>query len=68
MQEEFSLRQAKLHVNVPRPMPRPMLKTVTKLLATCVGRGNELERVDQAEQREQQHKQQLKQKPKQQHK
>ncbi|KAE9263171.1 hypothetical protein PR003_g33253 [Phytophthora rubi] len=26
MQEEFSLRQAKLHVNVPRPMPRPMVK------------------------------------------
>ncbi|KAE8911653.1 hypothetical protein PF003_g4579 [Phytophthora fragariae] len=23
MQDEFSLRQAKLHVNVPRPMPRP---------------------------------------------
>ncbi|KAE9011023.1 hypothetical protein PR003_g17960 [Phytophthora rubi] len=26
MQEDFSLRQAKLHVNVPRPMPRPMVK------------------------------------------
>ncbi|KAE8954168.1 hypothetical protein PR001_g32603, partial [Phytophthora rubi] len=26
MQEEFSLRQAKLHVNVPRPMPRPTVK------------------------------------------
>ncbi|KAE8964624.1 hypothetical protein PF011_g28592 [Phytophthora fragariae] len=26
MQEEFSLRQAKLHVSVPRPMPRPMVK------------------------------------------
>ncbi|KAE9000942.1 hypothetical protein PR001_g18648 [Phytophthora rubi] len=26
MQEEFSLRQAKLHVNVPRPMPRPVVK------------------------------------------
>ncbi|KAE8965912.1 hypothetical protein PR002_g28530 [Phytophthora rubi] len=26
IQEEFSLRQAKLHVNVPRPMPRPMVK------------------------------------------
>ncbi|KAE8984115.1 hypothetical protein PR003_g23049 [Phytophthora rubi] len=26
MQEEFSLRQAKLHANVPRPMPRPMVK------------------------------------------
>ncbi|KAE9067728.1 hypothetical protein PF010_g27348 [Phytophthora fragariae] len=26
MQEEFSLRQAKLYVNVPRPMPRPMVK------------------------------------------
>ncbi|KAE9060299.1 hypothetical protein PF006_g31673 [Phytophthora fragariae] len=26
MQEEFSLRQAKLHVNVPRPMPRPAVK------------------------------------------
>ncbi|KAE8886414.1 hypothetical protein PF003_g29576 [Phytophthora fragariae] len=26
MQEEFSLRQAKLHVDVPRPMPRPTVK------------------------------------------
>ncbi|GMG17215.1 unnamed protein product [Phytophthora fragariaefolia] len=26
MQEEFSLRQAKLHVNVPRQMPRPAMK------------------------------------------
>ncbi|GMF48833.1 unnamed protein product [Phytophthora fragariaefolia] len=26
MQEEFSLRQDKLHVNAPRPMPRPMVK------------------------------------------
>ncbi|KAE8954659.1 hypothetical protein PR001_g32404 [Phytophthora rubi] len=26
MQEAFSLRQAKLHVNVPRTMPRPMVK------------------------------------------
>ncbi|GMF42600.1 unnamed protein product [Phytophthora fragariaefolia] len=26
MQEEFSLRQAKLHVNAPRPMPRPVMK------------------------------------------
>ncbi|KAE9003902.1 hypothetical protein PR002_g17213 [Phytophthora rubi] len=26
MQEEFSLRQAKLHVNVPQPMQRPMVK------------------------------------------
>ncbi|GMF62027.1 unnamed protein product [Phytophthora fragariaefolia] len=26
MQEEFSLRQAKLHANVPRPMPRPVMK------------------------------------------
>ncbi|KAE9020140.1 hypothetical protein PR001_g13674, partial [Phytophthora rubi] len=26
IQEEFSLRQAKLHVNAPRPMPRPMVK------------------------------------------
>ncbi|KAE8881561.1 hypothetical protein PF003_g34304 [Phytophthora fragariae] len=26
MQEEFSLRQAKLHVNAPRPMPRPIVK------------------------------------------
>ncbi|KAE9269408.1 hypothetical protein PR003_g31153, partial [Phytophthora rubi] len=26
MQEEFSLRQAKLHVNVPRPMSRPTVK------------------------------------------
>ncbi|KAE9265599.1 hypothetical protein PF008_g31819 [Phytophthora fragariae] len=26
MQEEFSLQQAKLHVNVPRPMPRPTVK------------------------------------------
>ncbi|KAE8953465.1 hypothetical protein PR001_g32870, partial [Phytophthora rubi] len=26
MQEEFSLRQAKLHVNAPRPMSRPMVK------------------------------------------
>ncbi|KAG6610671.1 reverse transcriptase [Phytophthora cinnamomi] len=27
MQEEFSLRQAKLHVNVPRPQPRPVAGT-----------------------------------------
>ncbi|KAG6615200.1 reverse transcriptase [Phytophthora cinnamomi] len=27
MQEEFSLRQAKLHVNVPRPQPRPVART-----------------------------------------
>ncbi|GMF43346.1 unnamed protein product [Phytophthora fragariaefolia] len=26
MQEGFSLRQAKLHANVPRPMPRPVVK------------------------------------------
>ncbi|GMF52224.1 unnamed protein product [Phytophthora fragariaefolia] len=26
MQEEFSLRQAKLHANVPRPVPRPVVK------------------------------------------
>ncbi|GMF58302.1 unnamed protein product [Phytophthora fragariaefolia] len=26
MQEEFSLRQTKLHANVPRPMPRPVVK------------------------------------------
>ncbi|KAE9193398.1 hypothetical protein PF005_g18083 [Phytophthora fragariae] len=26
IQEVFSLRQAKLHVNIPRPMPRPMVK------------------------------------------
>ncbi|GMF64180.1 unnamed protein product [Phytophthora fragariaefolia] len=26
MQEEFSLRQAKLHANVPRPTPRPVVK------------------------------------------
>ncbi|GMF44954.1 unnamed protein product [Phytophthora fragariaefolia] len=26
MQEEFSLRQAKLHANVPRPIPRPVVK------------------------------------------
>ncbi|GMF46696.1 unnamed protein product [Phytophthora fragariaefolia] len=26
MQEEFILRQAKLHANVPRPMPRPVVK------------------------------------------
>uniref|UniRef100_H3GQK7 Uncharacterized protein n=1 Tax=Phytophthora ramorum TaxID=164328 RepID=H3GQK7_PHYRM len=26
MQEEFSLRQAKLHVNAPRPMPRPVVR------------------------------------------
>ncbi|KAE9268003.1 hypothetical protein PF008_g31222 [Phytophthora fragariae] len=26
MQEGFSLRQAKLHVNAPRPMPRPIVK------------------------------------------
>ncbi|GMF45617.1 unnamed protein product [Phytophthora fragariaefolia] len=26
MQEEFSLRQAKLHGNVPRPIPRPVVK------------------------------------------
>ncbi|GMF41499.1 unnamed protein product [Phytophthora fragariaefolia] len=26
MQEEFSLRQAKLHANVPRPIPRPAFK------------------------------------------
>ncbi|KAG6580184.1 reverse transcriptase [Phytophthora cinnamomi] len=27
MQEEFSLRQAKLHANVPRPQPRPVART-----------------------------------------
>ncbi|KAE8895389.1 hypothetical protein PF005_g1245 [Phytophthora fragariae] len=27
MQEKFSLSQANLHVNVPRPMPRPMVKS-----------------------------------------
>ncbi|GMF39802.1 unnamed protein product [Phytophthora fragariaefolia] len=27
MQEEFRLRQAKPHVNTPRPMPRPVMKT-----------------------------------------
>lgn len=27
MQEEFSLRQAKLHAHVPRPQPRPVVKT-----------------------------------------
>ncbi|GMF45075.1 unnamed protein product [Phytophthora fragariaefolia] len=26
MQEEFSLRQAKLHANIPRPIPRPVVK------------------------------------------
>ncbi|EGZ22934.1 hypothetical protein PHYSODRAFT_366850, partial [Phytophthora sojae] len=27
MQEEFSLRQAKLHAHVPRPQPRPVVRT-----------------------------------------
>ncbi|KAE9017459.1 hypothetical protein PR001_g14386, partial [Phytophthora rubi] len=33
MQEEFSLRQAKLHVNVPRSMPRPMKRVVRVLFS-----------------------------------